>query len=301
MRMLTQEDVDHQVVADRLLDRLPHKLENQSKSYPKMIGYLKHLANGGQRRQENDLVTASVYTKRSAAFSNLKNKISKACGENDIDQIKDLCQELINKHSETASIWHIHPKMLKLQNLKVYRGLFDANFGDDIDEDTKAHNKGLIDQAVGDAERKRLPWQLGDENRLSKIIEPLDEAFVHEILTGEKPATIPTPPKQVTVEINTVVKTDREGLAQFSSILRPQFITDMEKTLSPMDVCRMMGIPDSTMRVFVNALNPKFLWEDLGDNFKKVIMMLMKERSDREGSQPVEQLLDLHAQNLAIL
>jgi hypothetical protein len=67
----------------------------------------------------------------------------------------------------------------------------------------------------------------------------------------------------------------------------------MEKTLSPADVCEIMGVPSKAMHVFVKALNPDFAWEDLGQNFKAVILALVRERSDREGSFPAKRLLNL--------
>ena len=51
-----------------------------------------------------------------------------------------------------------------------------------------------------------------------------------------------------------------------------------------------MKIPVATMRVFVNALNPEFEWEHLGENFKGVILGLSKDRSNRAESRPVEKV-----------
>lgn len=44
-----------------------------------MIGYLEHLAKGGQRCVTYDLVAASIYSSRSAAFGELKTKVAEAC------------------------------------------------------------------------------------------------------------------------------------------------------------------------------------------------------------------------------
>jgi hypothetical protein len=47
------------------------------------------------------------------------------------------------------------------------------------------------------------------------------------------------------------------------------------------------------MRVFIKALNSEFVWEDLGENFKGVILGLLEHRSGRLESRPVKKLLNL--------
>jgi hypothetical protein len=84
-----------------------------------------------------------------------------------------------------------------------------------------------------------------------------------------------------------------DDFAPFKSLLRSSFITTMQKALSAEDVCRIMNVSASAMRVFVNALNPDFVWEDLGENFRLVILGLLRERSNRAGSCPAARLLEL--------
>ena len=302
MKMLTDKQINQQQVATRLLSYLPHKLEKQSGSYGKMIGYLKHLASGGERRPQQDLITASVYTKRSAAFSELKNRIANACQENNPVQIKDLCQEIMNKHAEVASLWQVQVEVLKVQNMDVYQALLNADFGDDVDEPTKNHHKALIGKAKSDAERKRIPWQLGSEGKTDVNIESLDEAFLYDMLKGgTTPNAVANLSSQGTITPEAVAEKDINGFTQFSDTLDPWFISEMEKTLSPDNACRLIGLPGTTMRVFIKALNPEFVWEDLGENFKKTMMALIRERSGREGSHPINQLLDLEFRSPVIL
>jgi hypothetical protein len=298
MRMLTTEVIDIAAVAARLLEQLPQKLEKQTQSYTKMIKYLEHLAKGGQRRVNDDLVAASIYTKRSAAFSELKTKVSEACESNDWAKMKESCQALIDKHAEIAVLWHVKPESLKIQNMKVYKDLLDADFGEDADQDTKTKTHELTRQILGDAEKRRVPWQIVKEGQIGDNMEPLNEVFLHEILAGEKPeslATINSDENLATVTTTIIEKKTEDEFAQFKSSLQSSFITTMQKNLSAEDVCGIMKVPVTAMRVFIKALNPEFVWEDLGENFKGVILGLLKDRSNRAGSRPVKKLLELES------
>jgi hypothetical protein len=53
----------------------------------------------------------------------------------------------------------------------------------------------------------------------------------------------------------------------------------------------MLGVPVQLMQVFAKALNPDFVWEDLGENFKVTILELLEDKSGRDGSRPVRKLL----------
>lgn len=302
MRMLTAEDVSPQTVAARLLAQLPHELKKQSKSYTRMITYLNHLAEGGERRVDDDLIAASVYTSRSAAFAEIKKQACEACQRNDWAQMKESCQAIMTKHVEIATLWHVEPESLKIQNIEPYKALLAADF-DNVEQNTQTKNLELTRQVLGDAEIKRVPWQVGKKGQFGDSIEPLDEDFVHEMLTGEKleqtaPATIEgdIPGEEETA----VIKTEDE-FTEFESSLRAKFIKTMQKNLSAEEVCDIINVPVSAMRVFVKALNPEFVWDDLGVNFKGVILELVKDRSNRAESRPVRRLLQLEgARNLQI-
>lgn len=296
MRMLTTEDIDIAAVATRLLEQLPHTLERQSQGYTKMIKYLEHLAKGGKRRANDDLVTAHVYIKRSAAFAEIKTKVSEACRSSDWPDLKEACHELMRKRAEIATLWHVKPESLNVQNIKMYKALLDADFGDDVDQATKTTNLELTRQVHSDAEASRIPWQVGKEGQFGDNIEPLDEVLLHEILTGENPESLtainsaeePAAVTTIVAEQNT-----EDEFLQFKSLLPPSFISAMQKTLSAEDVCEILKVPVTSMRVFITALNPEFEWEDLGDNFKLVILGLLKDRSNRAESRPVKKLLEL--------
>jgi hypothetical protein len=295
MKLLTEEDIDRKVVAERLLKNVPQKLENQTESYTRMIKYLDHLAKGGDQQVQDDIVAASVFTKRSATFREIKSRVATACEVEDEAKIKKACQELLDQHAEIAKLWSVNSKSLKVQNMDAYRGLLTAKFGDGIDITLKAYNKKLCSQVIGDFELKRIPWQVGKKDEFGDNIEPLDEAFVHEIMTGGTSVVVTGSSNEAAVA-GAIITEEEQGLARYSSVLQSEFIHKMEKTLSPEDVCKIMGVPNTAMRVFVKALNLTFVWEDLGQSFKGVVLTLMKERSDREGSRPVKRLLGLGSQ-----
>ncbi|KAL2794879.1 hypothetical protein BJX66DRAFT_302964 [Aspergillus keveii] len=309
MRMLTAETgnnahdnkpgFDVAAVAARLLEQLPRKLEKQSSGYPRMRQYLEHLAAGGERRFMDDLVVASTYTARSAAFGQLKTQVAEACKSQDWGRVKSLCQEIMDKHATLASLWRIKPGMLKVQNKKVYEELLTADFDNEIDdEETKEKNLVLCKKVFADAEMSRVPWQVGKDGEFGDSIEPLDECFVHEMLTGEKkkkgePETATALTTSGQDALAETKPKPEDDFAPFKSLLRSSFITTMQKALSAEDVCRIMNVSASAMRVFVNALNPDFVWEDLGENFRLVILGLLRERSNRAGSCPAARLLEL--------
>ncbi|KAJ5149442.1 hypothetical protein N7448_001020 [Penicillium atrosanguineum] len=296
MRMLTMENTNIAAVAARLLGELPHKLEKQSGGYTKMIMYLEHLANGGERRVHDDTIAANIYTTRSATFSELKAKVSEACQNNEWADVKHFCEDIVYKQADIASLWHIKPASLKVQSMRVYNDLLNADFGDNIDETTKTNNLELTRRVLGDAETRRVPWQVGKEGQYGDLIEPLDEAFLHEILTGEKSTPLAAvdsdeKPRTETTAMSKSITEDQ--FAQFSSSLQSSFITTMQRKLSAEDVCTIINVPVTAMRVFIKALNPEFVWEDLGENFKETILGLLNNRSNRAESRPTKKLLAL--------
>jgi hypothetical protein len=297
MRILTTQDIDTAAVAARLFEQLPQKLERQTQGYTKMIKYLEHLAKGGQRRVQDDLIAANVYTTRSAAFGELKTKVSEACKCKEWAKAKEPCQAPINKHAEVCTLWNANPESLKIQNMRPYQDLLNADFGDDIDQNTKTKNLIITKKVIGDTEKMRVPWQVGKEGQFGDNIEPLDEAFVQEILTVGKQKSLSTTTKsdeELAPVITSMTETNFEDeCARFKSSMQPTFITSMQKDLSAEDTCKIVNIPVTTMRVFIKALNPEFVWEVLGENFKGVILGLLEHRSGRLESRPVKKLLNL--------
>ncbi|KAF5699627.1 hypothetical protein FMUND_14691 [Fusarium mundagurra] len=255
-----------------LQENIPNELEKQTKGFTRMMQYINHLAKGGARRPANDLVYGNVYTKRSAAFKDLKIAVALA--------------SVLDLHKEIALKWQIKSKQLKVQNLHYYRDLIDADVSDDANQETKNRTKKIVGRIIDDAEKRRIPWQVSNDAAKDNV-EPLDEQFFDEVLTGKCPEA----------EIKAVVEVVKEelveegGFAAFKTTMAPKFIFTMEKALSAEDVCKMTKVPGSSMRVFIRALNPEFEWDDLGQQFKIVILSSLRDRSERMESRPAARML----------
>ncbi|EXA30939.1 hypothetical protein FOVG_17716 [Fusarium oxysporum f. sp. pisi HDV247] len=233
-RMLTTDGADVPAIAGRLQENIASELEKQTKSFTRMIRYIDHLARGGARRLADDLHYGNVYTKRSAAFKDLKIAVAEACKEKDWEAVKANCQ------------------------------------------------------AVLDIQKRRIPWQVGNDTAKNNI-ETLYEQFLEEVLTGKHPKA----ETQAVVEVVKEELVEEGGFAAFKTSLAPKFISTIEKTLSAEDVCKMTKVPGSSMRVFIKALNPEFEWNDLGLQFKTVILSLLRDRSGRMESRPAARMLRL--------
>lgn len=294
MRMFTS-DVEIRPIATRLLEQLPEKLEHQTESYTRMVRYLQHLAAGGARSANDDLIAASVYTKRSAEFSGVKSEVAAACKSNDWQATKAACKKLLKKHAAIAKLWEIEPGLLKVQNLKAYKDLLAAKPAGDI-----KLNGEKIRPVLDDAERNRVPWQVGKKGQFGVEIEPLDEAFMHEILTGGKPDI---PAQGATSDADSgivvgatsavVVKKVEYDFAPYASSLQAGFVGTMQGQLSPGDVCELLKVPVSAMRVYMKALESQCEWENLGEAFKCVVLGLVMDRKNRLESRPVRKLFGL--------
>ncbi len=299
MRMLT-EDVDKAACASRLLAYLPVRVERQTDSYTRLLQYLVHLSNGGERRRADDSNAANVYARRSAAFSTVKAQVAEACKGNDWVAIKDSCQALKDLQKSIAERWHIQPSALKVQGIAAYGKLIAAEVPTgDMEQQQRTKLHMLTREVFGDAEIRRVPWQIGKSGEFGGDIEPLDEAFVEEMLTGEEPA-LPTAALAAGSSAQALeaqpppVEEIKEGvLEKYKSSLQPGFMRAIERQMTSEDACTLMHVPVQTMQVFAKALNRDFVWEELGGRFRVVMVGLLENRSGRVESRPVRKLLNL--------
>ena len=290
--MMNSDDDNRKAIASRLLEVLPHSFGKQTNSYPRMIRYLKYVASTGGCREEDDIVIISVYLKRSAVFKTLKQAVAEACRSENNAEIKKTCLAVMKKFNEIAESWELPHAKLIMQNVKAYQGLLDTHYeeGDEIEDLSKTQRKDFMQMAISDAEKSRVPWQVGKEGEFGDDIEPLDEAFLHEIMTGEKAAVMELSKKS---ESGSQVTVKPLGMRQFSHLMNPEFVQDVEK-VTPMDVCKIMNLDISAMLVFSSALNPALkLEENLGKNFQDVVISLLKNRKEREKQQPTRKLFDM--------
>lgn len=309
-KMLTDPEADTAAIATRLLQHLPPTLNRETRQYKRMIQYMNRLAAGGSRNQDDDADLANAYTRRSAVFSELKNQAAAACLRMDWDEAKAACSAILAKHAEIAALWGIDPKRLLLQNITAHRGVVDGEFAEETDAEADIEQRRqeiyYTRQVIGDAERKRQPWQVGREGEFSPKIEPLDEDFILAILTGEE-NEVDTPEIGQELVVATEKTDDNEnkvvkvsdGFEEYKDVLRPSFVKKMQaETMTTADVCEILHISEPAMRQVVKTLNPEFDWDNLGMNLKKVVLTLLKNRSARIESQPVKQLLDMESVKL---
>ncbi|KAJ5921486.1 hypothetical protein N7466_009812 [Penicillium verhagenii] len=287
MRIFDVENVhvDIAAITTRLLDHLPRRLKRLSSDYPRIISYLEYLAKGGWRTPKEDQFIANIYILRSGCFGELKNNVLEAHEREEWSKMKEFCQEIVDKRNSLASFWRVKAKSLKVQNFEVYKALLHQEFGENIGMLTMCRNWQLIKQVQGDAERLRAPWQVGQKGESANEVEPRNEEFIQAVLTGENSELF----EMSDIEI------PGDGL-NFESIkdlsLAAIMSTDMD--ISSEDACYLMNIPVQTMRVFIKALVPEFVWEDLGKNFKKTMQHLLAlPATNQVNSRPSEALLGL--------
>ncbi|KAK0116246.1 hypothetical protein ONS95_013271 [Cadophora gregata] len=300
---MIQNDANLEAIASRLLDVLPPKLEKQSQSYQKMMRYLRHIISTGTRREEDDILVTSVYLKRSAVFKELKQAVAKACLDNDNAAIKESCLKVVAKFKDIADSWDVPQEKVIMQNVKAYQGLLDTHCDemDGMDEASKTIRKGFMQQVISDAEKQRVPWQVGKRGEFGDEIEPLDEGFVTEILTGEKRPALELDPDSASVSATQEVVAQPLGMKQFSEVVSVDFITKMDNLVTPEDVCKMLNIPVSTLRVFASTLNPEFNWEqDLSRNFNAAVIGLLSDRKERQKQQPIRTLFGMDTNTLEV-
>lgn len=296
MRMLT-EDVDTAACAARLIKQLPGTLERQTESYRRLIGYLKHLSTGGSRRERDDAMAANVYTRRSAAFASLKLQLAEACKANDWGLIKEACAALLALHKSIAERWQIQPNALKWQGGMCKALLHMSPPTEETDAQQKTRIDKQLKQAAGDAEIRRVAWQVGDPGEFGPNIEPLDHLFVEEMLMGWCPVTeegdIASEKEATALTVPEASKAAADGVEAYKSSLCTSFYKDMQEEMTAQHVCAMLNLTEETLGVFASALNPEFVWEELGGRFRGVILGLLANRSNRAESHPARKLFGL--------
>lgn len=301
-RMLTIPGANTQDISRRLMACLPAHLERQSSTYTRMLAYLEHLSFGGARRESDDAAVASTYTRRSAVYAQVKSAVSKACTEQDWATVKAKSKELILQHKAIAEEWSIDPKKLLLQNYAPYLELARIKLKD-MDQRTTGRLYELTRSVLSDAEQRRVPWQVGKEGQYNPTIEPLDETFVHELVTGEAPAEewaelgesdddgdAGSNDLQLIQEAP-AGKSLHQELAEMQPVINAKFMHALQKKMKPEDVCEMLKIPVSTMRLMAQELNADFNSEELGVRFKRIMLDLLKNKSRRAERKPALDLL----------
>lgn len=320
-RMLTeQSDSDRQASAQRLLQVVPEHVENETQSYSRLYQYVHHLAKGGSQHSHYNLIAANVFTKRSAAFSEGKQRLAALLqsGEHDMQKIADACQQLLATKSAVEKRWGAKEGCAKMQNSKAVCGILDESLKalaritqDDGHDSTDAVPmripQELATRASSDAEINRDPWQVGGRGEFGEI-EKLDRKLVHQVL-GTYAAVDRGGGDHVKVEEEEVQTTrnardlalvelpPEDDFSEFEKVFKVDFLEGVKTAASMQDVCRLLGITTGAMDAFVAMLVPDRKTQViycLPLTFRQMVLVLLRDRSrDAARVKPTKLLLGL--------
>lgn len=299
-KMLTgQNDLDCQASAQRLLQIVPGHVPNQTQSYNVLYRYIQHLAEGGKQRSYDNMVAANVFTKRSGAFREGKQRLAEVISDKDLDRqrVMEACQQLLAARAAVETAWGLEEDSAKMQNSKLLQQICDASLDRDV---PLKISKDIIDKTRGDAEITRKPWQIGDKDEFGEI-EKLDWTLVTQVL-GEGAKAIY---QDVQISAGGQSKTKKhkalvlplveDEFSKFREISKEVFLQDVKIATSMKDVCQLMGITVGAMEAFVAILVPDHKLEveaRLPLTFRQMVLMLLGDRCrDAEKVKPTKMLL----------
>ena len=280
-KMLT-EQADCKDVAARLLDIIPSVLENETESYRRLHRYIEHLAAGGKQRVDDNLIIANVFTKRSAVFSKAKNSLAQAAGTGDKAKIIQICEEILKERASIEEVWGLGKDTVHIQGLPNIKKIMEAAQSEG-DEEIDAK---LVAAAKGDSEQKRQAWHIGNDQ-----IEELEVSVLNHILygngNGEDHAMSDAP------AASTVVAKKQGEFEVFEGSMQVSFLNHVRVVDSAQGVCGILGVPQTAMEAFAEMLAPEFKMERLPETFKKVVLMLLRDRNrDAEKMKPTARLFE---------
>lgn len=313
-KMLTElEKAECQEAAKRLLEVVPEQVEHGSTSYYRLDRYIRHLAKGGDQRQDDNLIAANVFTKRSAIFSQAKNALSKLmppqgkrCYDDRKEKIVYACQQALDAKIRIEKKWNLEPGSVKVQNFKTIQDTLDACLEPVSKDAIFSFDHSLVARAKSDGEINRKPWQVG-VGELGEI-EPLDQKLVSQIL-GKKSEAMPDEEKdkgkddqagatlpsasQDLVPSMRDPQVNEDDFEPFEANSAPGFIESVKNANSVEDVCKLLGPTVGAMEAFVEMLAPEFHAEErLPTTFKAMVLSLLRNRSrNAEKVKPAKMLL----------
>lgn len=188
--MLTEQDDGQEPKlksqAQRLLAEIPGHVEKQTDSYRRLHRYIVHLANGGAKREDDNLIAASIFTNRAAPFQQQKIALAKLVSgeyltttpsEELNSKIVGLCDQIFKAREKLEKVWGLKPNTLKVQNLPKLQTIHKKCLsGEEL-------AKLEMESLSSDAQTIRKAWCVG-KTYPDDAVEPLDEDFVREILEG---------------------------------------------------------------------------------------------------------------------
>lgn len=300
-RMFTeQSDPQYPASARRLLQAITGHLEHPTASYTKLHRYVRHLAEGGSQRTHDNLVAANVLTKRSAIFSEGKQRLAKALTDKDRDhhEIVEACQHLLATKREIEMRWGLEEGIIHMQNLDCVHQILSQI------SSSKTVSPDIIRRILGDAEISRTPWQVSYKGHYSKPEEiqqnvvdqmPGDvcrESTIRQSLQEplDSPSMEPSE-KPMVVQSNY----DDDELRPFQGTMKRTFLENVKEITSVDTVCQLLGITTGAMEAFVEILDPEHQSEvqsRLPLMFRQTVIMLLQNPSrDHISIKPALMLL----------
>ncbi len=283
MKILSAE-ADSQKMAQNLLQVVPKPMEGKKASYTKLYHYVERLSAGGEKWPWGNVVAANLYTRRSGAFRELKKELSLAINGEDKTEVAILCEKIIDKRKGIALTWQLEPEAVKVQCFKNIQALLDLLASQELAQ--VRGNRDIYIRVKGDAEQWVEPWQIGTGQY--GTIAPLDVDALTKVLNGTITPEMANLSSSMAVVINGR-DTNEDGWRQFEKVAEPDFLKKVQHLSTPEEVCEMLKVPESMMRVFISTLAPEFQLGRLPDTFKDVVFALLK-NPNQETAKPTEQL-----------
>jgi hypothetical protein len=273
-----------QKMAQNLLQVLPNPTESKNASYTKLYHYIERLSTGGKIWPWGNVVAANLFTRRSAAFRELKKDLCIAIDGEDKAEVENVCQKIIDKRKGIALTWQLEPEAVNVHCLKNIHALLEMLASQELSQIRE--NKGIYMRVKGDAELWREPWQVG--NGQYGTIAPLDVDALTKVLNGTAPPEVESLSRSMSVVVNGK-DTGTDGWKQFEKVAKPEFLKRVQRVSNPDEVCEILKVPESMMRVFISALAPDFQFERLPDTFRQIVFELLK-NPNQETTKPTKQL-----------
>ncbi|KAH8592190.1 hypothetical protein B0O99DRAFT_663354 [Bisporella sp. PMI_857] len=279
-RMLTEQE-DCKDAASRLLSAVPAHVDNQTESYRRLYRYIVHLSSGGQKRADDNMIAANVFTKRSAVFSDAKKKLVNAASDGEKDKTIDICQQILKLRSDIEKEWSLNEEAVHIQGLAAIQEVLNSLLaGKELD-------KKLVGRLKGDGELRRSAWQIGDGKY--GTIEELHEGVMEDILHGTKNAT--STPAAGPNSAATLTIASLSPFDEFKESTNAKFLEKVHTVANFGQVCGILNTPESALEAFAALLAPGFQSEELPGNFSALVLQLLRNRNrDADKMKPALKL-----------
>ena len=257
-------------MATNLLQILPTPLEDKITCYMRLYYYVQHLSRGGGQHAYFNTTAANVYTRRSAAFRELKTRLIGAVKCDDGAQIQSICSEIIEKRRWVAQKFRVHVDAVKVQGIKNIQNLLAVSLT--LEPPMVKTREETYMRVKGDAESCRQRWQIGVGEYGN--LDPLDVDALSMALHSTDPSEIKTLFSTSSTYVSKPKSAERDW-DQFKTLVNAKFLKTVQNLPAADDVCEMLQVPRSMMHIFISALAPKFQYDRLPHTLSDTIYALL--------------------------